>query len=215
MVETFKITPAITLLDLDPPIPGFHHFIGAYICRGDRTAVIDPGPTSSIPNLLGGLKGIGVRPQEVDYIILTHIHADHAGGVGAAVREMPNASVIAHSRAHQHLVDPTNLWHASQKTLGDLADIYGHFAAIVGRGESLGPEVSLLKIWATETFQRIADLIIETAGDCGGQAGVVEMGGERIELLAPFYKARPSSIYGGSNEIQRNILARQVLNLPR
>ena len=102
-----------------------------------------------------------------------------------------------------------------QLDVAHLADIYGHFAAAVGRGEPLGPEVSLLKIWATETFQRIADLIIETAGDCGGQAGVVEMGGERIELLAPFYKARPSSIYGGSNEIQRNILARQVLNLPR
>jgi alkylation response protein AidB-like acyl-CoA dehydrogenase len=100
-----------------------------------------------------------------------------------------------------------------QLDVAHLGDIYGHFAAIVGRGEPLGPEVSLLKIWATETFQRIADLIIETAGDCGGQAGKVDMGGERIELLAPFYKARPTSIYGGSNEIQRNILARQVLNL--
>ena len=101
-----------------------------------------------------------------------------------------------------------------QLDVAHLGDIYGHFAATVGRGEPLGPEVSLLKIWATETFQRIADLIIETAGDCGGQAGKVQMGDGRIEVLAPFYKARPSTIYGGSNEIQRNILARQVLNLP-
>jgi len=101
-----------------------------------------------------------------------------------------------------------------QLDVSHLGDIYRHFAAIVGRGEPLGPEVSLLKIWATETFQRIADLIIETAGDCGGLAGKVQMGDGRIELLAPFYKARPTSIYGGSNEIQRNILARQVLNLP-
>ncbi len=102
-----------------------------------------------------------------------------------------------------------------QLDVAHLGDIYTHFAAIVGRGEPLGPEVSLLKIWATETFQRIADLIIETAGDCGGHSGKVALGGERIEVLAPFYKARPSTIYGGSNEIQRNILARQVLNLPR
>ena len=101
-----------------------------------------------------------------------------------------------------------------QLDVAHLGDIYGHFAATVSRGEPLGPEVSLLKIWATETFQRIADLIIETAGDCGGQAGKVQMGDGRIEVLAPFYKARPSTIYGGSNEIQRNILARQVLNLP-
>ena len=101
-----------------------------------------------------------------------------------------------------------------QLDVAHLGDIYTRFAAIVGRGEPLGPEVSLLKIWATETFQRIAELIIETAGDCGGHSGKVQMGGERIELLAPFYKARPSTIYGGSNEIQRNILAKQVLNLP-
>jgi alkylation response protein AidB-like acyl-CoA dehydrogenase len=101
-----------------------------------------------------------------------------------------------------------------QLDVAHLGDIYGHFTAIVGRGEALGPEVSLLKIWATETFQRIADLIVETAGDCGGMAGQVSMADGRIDVLAPFYKARPTSIYGGSNEIQRNILARQVLNLP-
>ena len=101
-----------------------------------------------------------------------------------------------------------------QLDVAHLGDIYGHFTAIVGRGEALGPEVSLLKIWATETFQRIADLIVETAGDCGGMAGKVAMADGRIEVLAPFYKARPTSIYGGSNEIQRNSLARQVLNLP-
>ena len=101
-----------------------------------------------------------------------------------------------------------------QLDVAHLGDIYTHFAAIVGRGEPLGPEVSLLKIWATETFQRIAGLIIETAGDCGGHSGKVQMDGEHIELLAPFYKARQSTVYGGSNEIQRNIIAKQVLNLP-
>lgn len=101
-----------------------------------------------------------------------------------------------------------------QLDVAHLGDIYGHFAAIVGRGEPLGPEVSLLKVWATETFQRIADLLIDTAGDCGGLAGKVQMGAARIEMLAPFYQARSTSIYGGSNEIQRNILARQVLDLP-
>ncbi len=102
----------------------------------------------------------------------------------------------------------------AQLDVAHLGDMYGHFAAIVGRGEQLGPEISVLKIWATETFQRIADLIIETAGDCGGLAGSVRLDQSSIDLLAPFYKARPSTIYGGSNEIQRNILARQVLNLP-
>jgi len=95
-----------------------------------------------------------------------------------------------------------------------LADIYSEFTAIVERGEALGPEVSLLKIWATETFQRIADLHVEAAGACGGLSGDVAVEGATINVLAPYYKARTPTIYGGSNEIQRNILAKQVLDLP-
>ncbi len=57
--------------------------------------------------------------------MLTHIHIDHAGGTGVVIKDMPNAMVIAHSRARPHLVDPTMLWNASLKTLGDLALKYG------------------------------------------------------------------------------------------
>jgi alkylation response protein AidB-like acyl-CoA dehydrogenase len=95
-----------------------------------------------------------------------------------------------------------------------LAASYQSFADIVVRGEALGPEVSLLKIVATETFQRISELIVETAGPLGGHLGAVAIGDMSADVLAPFYKARPTTIYGGSNEIQRNILARQVLRLP-
>jgi alkylation response protein AidB-like acyl-CoA dehydrogenase len=95
-----------------------------------------------------------------------------------------------------------------------LAASYQQFADVVVRGESLGPEVSLLKIVATETFQRISELIVETAGPLGGHLGTVTINGVAADVLAPFYKARPTTIYGGSNEIQRNILARQVLHLP-
>ena len=96
-----------------------------------------------------------------------------------------------------------------------LTDIYGQYAATVARGEPLGPDVSLLKIWASETFQRIADLIVETAGPHGGLTGDVPIGADTLNLLAPFYKARVPTIYGGSSEIQRNILAERVLGLPR
>jgi alkylation response protein AidB-like acyl-CoA dehydrogenase len=95
-----------------------------------------------------------------------------------------------------------------------LTDIYGQYAATVARGEPLGHDVSLLKIWASETFQRIADLIVETAGPHGGLTGDVPIGADTLNLLAPFYKARVPTIYGGSSEIQRNILSRQVLRLP-
>ena len=95
-----------------------------------------------------------------------------------------------------------------------LGHSYEHFAGIVARGETLGPDVSMLKIIATETFSRIADLVVETAGPLGAMKGDTRIGNLDVNVLAPFYKARPSTIYGGSNEIQRNILAKQVLQLP-
>jgi alkylation response protein AidB-like acyl-CoA dehydrogenase len=101
-----------------------------------------------------------------------------------------------------------------QLDVAHLGDIYRRFAAQAAKNEPLGPQVSLLKIFATELFQRIADLIIETAGSLGGLSGDVPVGNVRLNILAPFFKARPSSIYGGSNEIQRNIIAKQILKLP-
>ena len=95
-----------------------------------------------------------------------------------------------------------------------LGDLYARFAATLVRGEALGPDISMLKIWATETFQRIAELGLEVAGDFGGLAGSVPIGDTDIDVLTLFYKSRVPTIYGGSNEIQRNILARQVLDLP-
>jgi alkylation response protein AidB-like acyl-CoA dehydrogenase len=95
-----------------------------------------------------------------------------------------------------------------------LGTSYEHFASLVARGEPLGADVSMLKIWATETFQRAADLIIETAGPLGAMKGGTRVGNVDVNVLAPFYKARPATIYGGSNEIQRNILSKAVLGLP-
>jgi alkylation response protein AidB-like acyl-CoA dehydrogenase len=94
-----------------------------------------------------------------------------------------------------------------------LGSSYQHFADIVARGETLGADVSMLKVWATEAFQRAADLIIETAGPLGALKGSTRMGNVDVNVLAPFYKARPATIYGGSNEIQRNILSKAVLGL--
>jgi alkylation response protein AidB-like acyl-CoA dehydrogenase len=103
---------------------------------------------------------------------------------------------------------------AMQLDVAHLGTIFHQFAAQVERGEALGPDVSLLKIFSTELFQRIADSIIETAGSFGALAGPAKINADIIDILAPFFKARPASIYGGANEIQRNILAKEVLQLP-
>lgn len=96
----------------------------------------------------------------------------------------------------------------------DLASAYQQFAQVLSEGGKFGMEVSLLKIFATETCQRITELAVETAGDKGGLAGYVDYGSTKCDVLTSFYDARPLSIYGGSNQIQRNIIAKRVLGLP-
>jgi len=98
--------------------------------------------------------------------------------------------------------------------LEDLAALYGRFVEQAKRGETLGPEVSMLKIWAMETWQRLTDLLVEIGDEQGVMPGVQDIGGVEADFLNPFYYARPATIYGGSSEIQRNILAKYVLRLP-
>ncbi|KWT82103.1 putative acyl-CoA dehydrogenase [Variovorax sp. WDL1] len=100
--------------------------------------------------------------------------------------------------------------------VADLASLYEKFAAAVRRGERLGADVSVLKVFATDLFQRLSELSIEVAGSAGGITGRTQFReeGSRVDVLSLFYNARPPTIYGGSNEIQRNIIAKSLLNLP-
>ena len=96
----------------------------------------------------------------------------------------------------------------------DLESIYQKFADIVRKGEELGPDVSILKIWATETFAELTELLIDLAQSQGSKLGDVSFGNSKVDVLSQFYNARPATIYGGSNEIQRNIISKNVLSLP-
>ena len=97
--------------------------------------------------------------------------------------------------------------------LEDLKALYETYVQKLRRGETLGPDVSMLKIVQTELYQRIADAALEIAGENGGL--LEPMGGNRdLHPAGLFIAARPTTIYGGSSEIQRNILAKNVLELP-
>ena len=97
--------------------------------------------------------------------------------------------------------------------LEDHKALFETFVAVLRRGESLGADVSMLKLHQAELFQRITDLMLEIAGE---NAGLLEpMGGNRdLHPAGQFIEARPTTIYGGSSEIQRGILAKNVLALP-
>jgi alkylation response protein AidB-like acyl-CoA dehydrogenase len=98
--------------------------------------------------------------------------------------------------------------------LADLNSLYGRYVDKARRGEAMGPDVSMLKVWSMDTYQRLSELLMDAAGEYGAVEGEVDSGAVAIDVLSPFYNSRPGTIYGGSNEIQRNILAKYVLNLP-
>ena len=102
----------------------------------------------------------------------------------------------------------------AQLDVADLTEAYEGFADQVRRGESLAADVSWLKVFATETYDRIARLTLTAAGTQGALLGGVDTGNTEVDATALYYAALPTTIYGGSNEIQRNIIAKHVLKLP-
>lgn len=108
---------------LDPPLDGFADFISAWVVTGPPSFLVDVGPASTSGQLMRALDIIGVsRP---DYLLLTHIHLDHAGAAGAISRRFPETRVVCHAKGIPHLVDPAQLWEGSRKVLGPVAEGYG------------------------------------------------------------------------------------------
>lgn len=128
-------------IDLDmPAVEGFRKFVSCWLYHSDEcTFVVDPGPLSTMSHLLAELGRFGV--DKLDYILLTHIHIDHAGGTGALVKEYPSARVICHPKGINHMIDPEQLWQGSQKVLGKLAAVYGEILPVpqenIGFADSL------------------------------------------------------------------------------
>ena len=108
---------------LSPPIEGFDEFICSWIYRGKETLLVDTGPSVTAGDLLAALGEIGL--ETLDYILLTHIHIDHAGGAGEIAAAFPGTPVVCHETGLPHLVDPEKLWQGTVKTLGDTGRAYG------------------------------------------------------------------------------------------
>ena len=83
---------------------------GAYLLVRDReAAIVETGTVHSVPRLLRAIERAGLEPPDVRWVIVTHVHLDHAGGAGALLRHLPRATLVAHPRGARHLVDPTRL----------------------------------------------------------------------------------------------------------
>ena len=105
------------------------------IVDAGRAAFIDTGTYFSVPNLLAALAGQGLDADAVDFIVLTHVHLDHAGGVGRLAAALPHARVLVHPRGIAHIVDPSILAAATQAVYGA-----ARFAAEYGEVSGVPPE---------------------------------------------------------------------------
>jgi glyoxylase-like metal-dependent hydrolase (beta-lactamase superfamily II) len=100
--------------------------------HGGRAAFVDTGTTHSVPYLLAALEELGIEPGAVDFVFLTHVHLDHAGGAGALLQVLPNARAVLHPRGAPHLIDPAKLIAASISVYGEAAyrRLYGDIVPI-------------------------------------------------------------------------------------
>lgn len=141
--------PQPICIDLDlPSQPGFRKFISSWLYRNaGLTFLVDPGPLATIPHLLAELRRLGV--ERLDYVLLTHIHIDHAGGCGALLAAFPEARVICHPEGIPHLVAPEKLWQGTLKVLGPLAAAYGEIVAVPAERIIFQEEIGPGRVWMT------------------------------------------------------------------
>lgn len=107
----------ISAVDAEYMHPG--HAAVHIVQHEGRGAFIDTGTNYSVPYLLAALEELRVPRDAVDYVFLTHVHMDHAGGAGLLMRELPNARLLVHPRGLPHMVDPSTVVAASQAVYGE------------------------------------------------------------------------------------------------
>jgi len=98
--------------------------------------------------------------------------------------------------------------------IADLEAAYERFREVVKQGGSLGAEASILKIWAMETYQRVSDMLLRVAGEEAALLDPIDDANGELEILAPHLHSRTATLYAGTNDIQRNVVAKAVLGLP-
>lgn len=150
-MHSIQIASDLYLIPLDLKLRGFRSFISAWLYQGEKTILVDVGPVATLPILIHALQDLAV--SKIDTILLTHIHLDHAGGIGDFLDYFPDTPVVCHASAIKHLANPTRLWEGSLKTIPDMAQAYGPIKGV-------NPE----RLYAAESLDDAMVLVIPTPG---------------------------------------------------
>jgi glyoxylase-like metal-dependent hydrolase (beta-lactamase superfamily II) len=138
-----EISEGVFLIDtLGAGTPGL---VASYLVKGERSALIDTGYPSSASTLLSELRTAGAGRLQVDFLIPTHVHLDHAGALGHLSKEIPAARVLVSEHGAKHLIDPSRLVESATRVFGDKAmAVYGNPVALPReRVEAVGGEYRL------------------------------------------------------------------------
>jgi glyoxylase-like metal-dependent hydrolase (beta-lactamase superfamily II) len=120
------VTLAPGVVEIDTLLGGWERMTAGYLIEGERPVLVETGSQSSVETLLGALGSLGMGPDDLAGVAVTHIHLDHAGGVGDVARAFPSATVYVHEKGARHLVDPTRLVDSAGRVYGPLLDsLYG------------------------------------------------------------------------------------------
>jgi len=106
----------ITTIDCNYVVPEFA--ASFLLTEGNEAAFIENNTAHSVPILLAALSKKGLKPSDVRYVIVTHVHLDHAGGSSMLMKACPNATLLAHPRAAKHLIDPEKLVSSARQVYG-------------------------------------------------------------------------------------------------
>jgi glyoxylase-like metal-dependent hydrolase (beta-lactamase superfamily II) len=114
------------VLELDTLLGGWERVTAGYLVEGDAPVLVETGSQSSVPLLLAHLERVGLGADDLAGVVVTHIHLDHAGGVGDVARAFPKAKVYVHPKGARHLADPSKLIDSAARVYGPLLDsLYG------------------------------------------------------------------------------------------
>jgi glyoxylase-like metal-dependent hydrolase (beta-lactamase superfamily II) len=189
-----EIAPGVQLIDT--MLGGRRGITSAYLIHGTRPALVDPGPETSASLLIGELHELGIGPDDLAWVVLTHIHLDHCGGTGALAAAFPRALVVVHERGARHLAEPARLVAASHEVYGPRAPLHGGLMATPADRIVVAPDGFRVPVSDDESLEMIAtpgharhhmSVLHETTGALiiGDAAGTQLKGGNLYPNVPP------------------------------
>jgi glyoxylase-like metal-dependent hydrolase (beta-lactamase superfamily II) len=110
------------VFEIDTRMAGYAGITAGYLIRSDRPCLVETGAGNSAPVVRDALAAAGVGPEDLATVVVTHIHLDHAGGVGDIAKMFPNAEIVVHEKGARHLADPSRLMRSARMVWGDALD---------------------------------------------------------------------------------------------